>query len=545
MKKLTRKEFLKLTAAFSAGVAVVPLSAIKPIGATSADYQVIVIGAGLAGLTAARDLVNNGVTNILILEANDRVGGRTLNQFNDGCYPGEAGGQWIGPTQNDIQALMTDLDIGQFPTYQEGNGVGTDFDLNANNQDAYDSAVAAIEAMAAEIDLNAPWNHPDAAIWDAMTMEQWMDTQFSFTQLEAYFLWYLQIAGIMGEPGEMSLLYFIFYVASAGSWPALDIDAQTIRISGGSHSISTTMADELGASVQLDSPVSSINDNGTEVNVTYNGGSATCEKLIIAMSPADCNNIAFESPLSNDRQMLNTGWNMSSGDKYNVIYETAFWRDAGFNGQISNNEIFFSMDNSPEDAECGIIVLFPGNALVTPNTTEGREQATLDALEDAFGPEAQNNVDFVEQFWEDEEYISGCTSPLAPGILSAHGHALRQVQGNIHFAGTETSDVWTGYMDGAVRSGHRVAQEILNPQNLEHLEALQFRIFPNPVDDTLRVQGAMDPSTQGTIMSIEGKVIVAGQLLNGGLAVGDLTPGQYVLEVESKGKKARQVFVKK
>lgn len=545
MKKLTRKEFLKLSAAFSASAAVTPLSALSPFKTTTADYQVIVIGAGLAGLTAARDLVTGGVSNILVLEANDRVGGRTLNQFNDGCYPGEGGGQWIGPTQNDIQALMVELGIGQFPTYQEGEGIGTDINMNATNQTAYDNAVATIEQMASELDLNAPWDHPDAAAWDSMTLEDWMDTQFSFQELEAYFTWYLQISAIVGDPSSMSLLYWIFYVASAGSWQALDIDAQTIRITGGSHSISTTMADELDTLVQLNSPVFSVNDNGTEVAVEYEGGAATCEKLIIAMSPADCNNIDFISPLSSDRQMLNAGWNMSSGAKYNVIYESPFWRDDGFSGQISNDDIFFSMDNSPEDAECGIIVLFPGGTLTSPETAEEREQATLDALEEVFGPEAQNNVDYVEQFWEDEEHISGCTSPLAPGILSAYGHALRQVQGNIHFAGTETSDVWTGYMDGAVRSGHRVAQEILNPQNLENLDALQFRIFPNPVEDILRVQGAMDPSTRGTIMSIDGKIIVPSQLLNGGLEVGELTPGQYVLEVESGGKRARQVFVKR
>ena len=512
MKK-DRREFLRLSALGLAGITLIPGTVVSKAlspqlqsrrgGTRSTDYEVIIVGAGLAGLTTAYRLQQSGVTDVLVLDANNYVGGRTLNIPVAGGYVAEGGGQWIGPSQSAILGLMSELGIGSFSTYNTGNVVGGS-SMNANEQADYDNAVQQLNSMAQTIALGAPWNSANASSWDNMTFDDWLSS--NMTTFGGYLNIYVESAGYMGaEPTDISLLYYLFYVASAGSVEALATDAQSMRIDGGAQSISTALAANLSATIELNAPVTSINDLVSEVEVTYNGSTATAEKVVVAMMPSDCANINFVSGLSTMRDNLQTAWVASAAAKVHLVYSTPFWRSAGFSGEASGTNFSFVMDNSPDDASSGILVAFPTDAFMAMPAAQ-REQAAKDEVETYFGSQAQSNIDYVEQDWSNAQYISGCVSPLPVGVLTSYGPALKAPQGNIHWAGTETSDIWTGYMDGAIRSGERAANEIVSAVSVgDYSQELAVSVYPNPVVDVLTIEHSSTEAGRGELLDQLGK----------------------------------------
>lgn len=528
----SRRKFLQLSTVLAGGAVLTPRTLLaRPLSLrpNASDYDVIVIGAGLAGLTAAYRLQQQGVTSVLVLEAKDRIGGRTLNIPTAGGYPAEGGGQWIGSSQTAIMDLMVELGIGQFPHYYEGEAVGVE-ELTEAQQEDVDNAVSALNAMAGTLDPAAPWDAADAEAWDAMTVEEWMDANMTtfFGYLELYF----EIASFLSaEPSDISLLYLLFYIRSAGSFEALATDAQESRIEGGAMAVSTALANALDAQVLLNSPVTEINDTGNEVTITYEGGTVTCGKVVIAMMPTDAANMNYTAGLTSQREGLHTNWVGAYGAKISLVYETPFWRDAGYNGIATSDVFFLSFDNSPEDASCGILMAFPSDEFFELPEEE-REQAAKDEAESLFGSEAQNTIDYVETDWSQQPYIGGCVSPQPPGTLTSWGSALRESVGNIHWAGTETSTLWTGYMDGAVRSGERAANEISAALSISS-QNLSLDVFPNPAENILHIEGEFSPNTPYIIHSANGQKVQSGTISPGqSIPVKSLVSGHYLLKIQ-------------
>jgi len=487
MKK-NRREFLKLSSLAGLGISIIPDTLfLKKLTKTETDedYDVIIIGAGLAGLTAAYRLQQSGIDNVLILEARNTIGGRTLNIPVEGGYVAEGGGQWVGPTQTAILDLMTELGISTFPSFTEGTSVGLG-GLGSNAQAAYDNAIIEIETLANAVLLDEPWNSPNALALDNMTLNSWLISNVN--NLNAYFEIYATVLTFLGQAQSISFLYFLYYVKSAGGFSALADDAQALRISGGSQSVSIALQAGLNSEVMLNTPVVSINDSFEGVEVTTASETYTAQKIVLAMMPSDANNISFLSGLSTERSNLNSSWVAESGSKISLVYETPFWRDAGFNGSALSNVLFYMTDNSPEDASSGILVAFPTGSYFNQSLAE-REQTAKDEVQGFYGAEAQNNIDYVETDWGQEQYIGGCVSPIPPGVLTSSGSALREPVGNIHWAGTETSEIWTGYMDGAVRSGARVASEIRGLLlSTDNEQSQKMQLFPNPASDVLNIR---------------------------------------------------------
>jgi monoamine oxidase len=437
--------------------------------------EVVIVGAGLAGLTAARELVKEGCRSLLVLEARDRVGGRTLNQPIGGGHVVEAGGQWVGPTQTQVLSLARDLGVKTFKTYNLGKTVyllggkrTTNFDGQFGKK-AYADYLQArrkLDQLALSIPPAAPWRAAQAKDFDQQTIGAWVKKHT--TTRAARSLFDMSIASTLDDPAKISLLYFLFYIRSAGGFDQLESvqgGAQESRLVGGSQVLCLKMAQPLGKRVVCGCPVTRIVDAGTDfVRVYAKQLLVEAKQVVVAMMPADTRRIRFDPPLPEGRQILVKRWRADPGFKANLVYAKPFWREQNLNGQAISDmpPVEMTFDNSPPAGTPGVLVVFVSDPNTTlPRDVAGRRQALAKALARCFGKRALKPIGYVEMDWGKDLWTAGCVSPLGPGLLAAYGPWLRQPVGRIHWAGTETSEIWTGYMDGAVRSGQRVAKEVL------------------------------------------------------------------------------------
>ncbi|MGB0953465.1 MAG: flavin monoamine oxidase family protein [Planctomycetota bacterium] len=472
---LERRRFLQLGgAALGASALGGPAAWAKPLLFTpsqpdfsrpvSAHHDVVVIGGGISGLTAAYTLKKKGYHNVKVLEVRGRVGGRTLNADTAGGGYVELGGQWVGPTQDAVLNMMGELGIGKFPTHTTGRDVDdTGGSMSALEYLDYLAAIRQVDNLSKQVPLDNPWNAAQAAQWDAMTVRDWMNANMQFDNAKDLMDITIQ-TDFGGSSRQISFLWFLFYVHSATDFNTMGDKAQRWRINGGSQTISLELADRLPNQVSLDSGVDSIlwTDRGALVH--YGGNQVVAaKKVIIAMMPKDMDRMNFFPQLPTQRDQLQRNWSTGDGDKYFATYSTPFWRQAGFSGVAYSDNQFIALawDNTPSTGNVGVL---GGFAIVEgsqrPPSARLRRNLVLRAFADFFGPQALNPIDFHEKSWGLDPLTEGCVTPLAPGLLTAYGPAIREPVGPIHWAGTESSTVWCGYMDGAVRAGKRAAKEV-------------------------------------------------------------------------------------
>jgi monoamine oxidase len=451
---------------------------------------VAVIGAGLAGLTAARRIAQAGRP-VVVLEARDRVGGRVLNHsFGGGDYS-ELGAMFIGPTQDRIKALANEVNVSTFPTYNTGNNVfwangrrleyPNDTPFGTAPPDpvvAGDIAAAAaqLDDMSTHVPVDEPWSSPNAEEWDRQTLDTWLRDNTSGSD-EFMAVASAATEAIFGcEPRDLSLLYTLFYIAASGNEQNPGTfernfntagGAQENRFYGGAQAVPSRVAGQLGKRVVLNAPVRRIEQTATGVTVIADTVTVTAKRAIVAVPPALAARIQYEPALPPLRDQLTQHMPQGSLMKFEAIYDTPFWRDRGLSGQAvsENGPVKVTFDTSPPDARPGIMMGFIGGheaRVWQTRSADERRAAALQNLANYFGDEALSPREVVEFNWTTEVWNRGCpVAVLAPGTLIDFGAALREPVGRIHWAGTETSTYWNGYMDGAVRSGERAAQEAL------------------------------------------------------------------------------------
>jgi len=458
----------------------------------AADHvDVAIVGAGLSGLSAAKDLVAAGKS-VIVLEARDRVGGRVFNAKLPNGGVTEVGAEFLGPTQDRVLALAESLGLSTFDTYNNGSnvlwqnntntvytvggptGAAPPVDLPSLLQ--VGAAQAQLDAWAQEIDVNAPWNHPSALEWDSQTFSSWLDT--ITTLPAARFLLDVATTSIFSaEASELSLLYAIAYIASAGNETMVGTlerltetagGAQASRIVGGTQLLAINLAECLGSNrVVLNSPVRSVSKDDDEYLVVSDKLTINADKVVIAMSPPLAARIVYDPILPASRDQLTQRMPMGALGKAIALYKTPFWRADGLNGQVVSDSgvVRTTFDSSPPDGSYGAMMGFieAGEMRAFDDKSEVEIQdAVLKDYVNYFGPKAAEVTSWVIQRWDNEEFSRGGPVAIAPpGVLTKYGPALTKPFGGIHFAGTETAPYWTGYMDGAIRSGERVAKEIL------------------------------------------------------------------------------------
>lgn len=449
------------------------------VNGSSKRVDVVVVGAGLAGLVAARDLVA-AQHSVVVLEARDRVGGRVLNHTLANGAVVEVGGQWVGPTQDRVLALADELGIGLYPTYEEGEHFlavdgrtkryrGDAFALSEEVLMDITKTQQRLEAMAATVPLDEPWRAADASVWDAQTVDTWLAAHAKTSLGLKY--WRTRVPTLFcAETTEMSLLHFLFYCKSGGTIDRLFLTsggAQESRLIGGSQQLALQLATRLDDAIRLSAPVTGIRQTDESVEVMYDGGAVVANRAIVAIPPTLAARIRYIPALPPLRDQLTQQIPMGYVIKVQLVYPEPFWRIDGLSGYAFSfddevNEVF---DNSPQDLSCGVLLGFVEGdharrlGKLPPNE---RKDLVVSGFVKFFGPRAADPIEYVERDWATEEWTRGCYSGrLGTGVWTRYGQALRRAIGRIHWAGTETAEVWNGYMDGAVRSGERAAHEVL------------------------------------------------------------------------------------
>jgi monoamine oxidase len=504
-KSLTRRRFLGTGAAAGAGAMLGAAPAAeaakrkhhkkkrRPVPKKrprSAD--VIVVGAGFAGLTAARQLVKAGHS-VLVVEARDRVGGRVWNHELGGGDISERGGTFVGPTQGHVLALADAYGVDKFDTYNTGNNVYVDSNGSRSEYPSNgptgtapaDPAILAdlalvvqnMDDMSKQVPVDAPWQSASAAEWDGKTLETYINEQSkndAFKKLVP-----AATRPIFGaEPRELSLLFTLFYIASSGdeknpgtferNFNTAD-GAQQWRLAGGSQTIAFRIAEQdLKRRIFLNRPVRRIVQSGAGVRVITDNLELRGKRVIVAIPPALCARIDFDPLLDFQRDQLTQRLGQGALTKVAAVYDTPWWRAKGLNGTVvsPNTLVSATFDDSPNRPNGpGVIFGFVGGdqcRRYARLSESARRDEIIKEFTTFFGSEASQPKDFFETTWATEKWSRGCPVGIWPaGLMYGYGEQLRAVQGRIHWAGTETSNYWNGYMDGAVRSGERAAAEAL------------------------------------------------------------------------------------
>jgi monoamine oxidase len=448
------------------------------VAGSSRTAEVAVVGAGLSGLRAARVLADSG-HEVVVLEARDRVGGRLLNAtLGDGVQV-DLGGQWVGSDHTRVQGLAGELEMELFPQHGEGRNL---LDVHGTRRRyrgtiprlgigvLWDMFIARrrIARLARGIGAEQPWAAGRAAELDGQTLADWCEANVRTPVAR-------ELIGLAGRTiwgagaEELSMLHVLFYVSVAGSFDKL-IDteggAQQDRIAGGAQALALGLAASLGERVMLGAPVRRIENGDAGVRVLAEGVEVEARQAIVAVPPAIAARIEFD-PVMPERLRLAERMRPGLLSKCLALYERPFWRDDGLSGEAVTDigPVTLTFDCSPRDGSAGVLLGFVGGPDAREMATmasEERRAAVLACFERLYGPQAAQPLDYAEQAWAGEEWSGGGpTSNFGPGGWSDCGAALREPVGRVHWAGTETATVWSGYIEGALQAGERAAAEVV------------------------------------------------------------------------------------
>ncbi|WP_420427400.1 flavin monoamine oxidase family protein [Algiphilus sp.] len=436
----------------------------------------VVVGAGFAGLAAARRLREAG-KRVQVVDARERVGGRVMR----GSLAGQTidlGGQWVGVGHDRLTALAKEAGRALKPQYVEGDKLlaigGRQKRYRGLIPPVSPGAIAGmgwvlwrLRRLQQRVPGDAPWQAAQAEALDACTLAQWRDRNLPTADGRALFDIATR-AVLCVEADQISMLAFLHYLAANGDFETLTSTvqgAQAATVEGGMHALASHLAEPLGADLRLNAPVTAIAQDSDGVAVHSTDGTLRARRAIVAMAPALAGRIAM-APVSAAREQLAQRMPMGSVIKCQVAYAQPFWRAQGLSGELVSQSAVFSpvFDNSPADGSVGLLVGFidGAEAVQWSGRPEARKRAVIDSLVAHFGAQAAQPIDYVDQDWIADPWSRGCyTGVPTPGTLSRLGPALREPCDAIHWAGTETAEAWCGYIEGALLSGERAAGEVL------------------------------------------------------------------------------------
>ena len=434
----------------------------------NSSKPVAVIGAGLAGLTAARQLAGSG-EEVVVLEARDRVGGRVHTGALPSGVTVDFGAQWITPGQRRIRDLADELRVERSSVFDQGRPLflekGVESAPPRSTATAFHFAVRKLDRMAERVPLDEPWQAPDAEALDRQTFGDWLTEKVADPGARRL-LEQISVGHHCTSVDRISLLHALFYARSnlgfatmAGSGESSDGSEFLV---GGAQQLADRMSEGLGARVRLRHQVEAVHHAAEGARIEGSDFSLEARRVIIAMPPTLADRIRFNPPIP-ARQALAEGVELGGGLKVHAVYDRPFWRDRGLSGQLVS-DLGQCADSSPGPDGPGLLValLSPDrSAALSRQPASERRRAILAELAAAFGPEGSEPVDYHETSWTAQPLSGGDVASLGIGVWTRAGRAMREPVGRIHWAGTETASEFYSHMEGALQSGQRVAEEVL------------------------------------------------------------------------------------
>ncbi|NYV76450.1 NAD(P)/FAD-dependent oxidoreductase [Streptomyces sp. UH6] len=443
------------------------------------DRDVVVVGAGPAGLMTARRLREAGV-GVAVLEARDRVGGRTWSDTVDGAWL-EIGGQWVSPDQTELLALLDELGLETYARHREGDSVyvapdgtrtrytGDRFPVGERTAAEMERLIQLLDALTAEVGATEPWAHPEARALDTISFHHWLRRQ-SDDEEACRNIGLFIAGGMLTKPAHsFSTLQALLMAASAGSFSNL-VDENFIldrRVVGGMQSVSETMAAALGDDVHLSTPVRTVRRDDEGVTVVSDRVTVRARKVVMAVPPNLYTRVSYEPPLPRRQHQLHQHLSLGLVIKVHAVYETPFWREDGLSGTgFGAGELVQEVyDNTNHGDTRGTLVGFVSDEKadeVFALPAGERRRRVLESVAAYLGDRALEPVVYHESDWGSEEWTRGAYGATFDlGGLTRYGADQRTPVGPIHWASSDLAAEGYLHVEGALRMGRVTAEELL------------------------------------------------------------------------------------
>jgi monoamine oxidase len=443
--------------------------------------DIVIIGAGLAGLTAADELSRAG-HDVLVVEGRDRVGGR-IHTTEVAGVPVDAGATWVAPGHTAVRELAGRLGCEIVPQFHDGKGV-----ISFRGKRRVESMTALapwvtldltrimhrLQTMVDKLPVSLPWQHPHAARFDSISFGEWLTSKHALEDTRRFMGIFTMVH--FGAPvGDVSLFNVMRYIKTLGGIEhmlAVEGGDQQDRILGTAHTLAQRLADTLGPRVLLASPAERITTTGDRVTVETSRHTITAQYVIVTASPTHRASIEFTPALPDPHYGLARSWRLGALSKAFVAYDRPFWREQGLSGEaVSDDEtVFLTFDVSPDADGLGILMAFCDARGFDGYTDSDRRRRVVNQLIHLYGGSARHPIDYTDFSWGNDVFApGGPNAALGPKTWTTFGSFLREPVGLVHWAGTETADETSGTMNGAILSGQRAAAEIAARFNAGHV----------------------------------------------------------------------------